>query len=105
MTSEIDIWSSLRRLTAARIGLRRAGAALSTREILDFHMAHARARDAVHARLDMANLTADLSRLDAPVVSVASAAADRRTYLMRPDLGRCLNASAAAALTPHRGAY
>jgi ethanolamine ammonia-lyase small subunit len=105
MTSEIDIWTDLRRLTAARIGLRRAGAALATREMLDFQLAHARARDAVQAPLDEAKLAADLSGLGLQVVSMTSAAADRQTYLMRPDLGRRPDAAADAALTPHRGDY
>jgi ethanolamine ammonia-lyase small subunit len=105
VTSENEIWNDLRRLTAARIGLRRAGAALATREMLDFQLAHARARDAVHAPLDAAKLAADLSGLGVPVISLASAATDRQTYLMRPDLGRRLNAAADAALTPHRGEY
>ncbi|MGC1444792.1 MAG: ethanolamine ammonia-lyase subunit EutC [Xanthobacteraceae bacterium] len=100
-----DLWKDLRRLTAARIGLRRAGAALATREMLDFQLAHARARDAVHATLDEAKLAADLSGLGVPVISLTSAAADRQTYLMRPDLGRRLNAVADAALTPHRDYY
>ncbi len=95
----------MRRLTAARIGLRRAGAALATGEMLDFQLAHARARDAVHAPLDESKLAADLSGLGLPVISLASVAADRQTYLMRPDLGRRLNAAADAALTPHRGDY
>ncbi|MGB6797221.1 MAG: ethanolamine ammonia-lyase subunit EutC [Xanthobacteraceae bacterium] len=105
MKRENDIWVDLRRLTAARIGLRRAGAALATGEMLDFQLAHARARDAVHAPLDEAKLAADLSGLGLPVISLASVAADRQTYLMRPDLGRRLNAAADAALTPHRGDY
>jgi ethanolamine ammonia-lyase small subunit len=105
MTSESEIWKDLRRLTAARIGLSRSGAALATREMLDFQLAHARARDAVHAPLDPAKLTADLSRFGVPVIAVTSAAADRQTYLMRPDLGRRLNAAAEAALTPYRGDY
>src|SRR5579859_7624331 len=100
---ETDIWADLRRLTAARIGLRRAGASLATRDMLDFQLAHARARDAVHAPLDEEKLAADLAPLGGPVMSIASAAADRQTYLMRPDLGRRLAASADAALKPHRG--
>jgi ethanolamine ammonia-lyase small subunit len=102
---ETDIWADLRRFTVARIGLRRAGASLATRDMLDFQLAHARARDAVHAPLDDAKLAADLARLSAPVIRVESAAADRQTYLMRPDLGRRLAAGADAALASHRGNY
>jgi ethanolamine ammonia-lyase small subunit len=105
MASEPDIWSDLRRLTAARIGLRRAGASLATRDMLDFQADHARARDAVHAVLDEAKLAADLAGLGLPVIAVASAAADRQTYLMRPDLGRRLAAGAEATLAAHRGDY
>ena len=105
MTSEIDIWSDLRRLTAARIGLRRTGASLATRDMLDFQIAHARARDAVHTVLDEAALAADLAGLGLPVIAVASAAADRQTYLMRPDLGRRLAAGAVATLAAYRGDY
>ncbi|OYX85103.1 MAG: ethanolamine ammonia-lyase, partial [Azorhizobium sp. 32-67-21] len=66
----------------------RAGDGLPTAALLDFQMAHARARDAVHGRVDFARLQAAL----APVacVRVHSAAADRPTYLRRPDLGRRL---------------
>ena len=50
-------------------------------------------------------LAADLASLGVPVIRVDSAAADRQTYLMRPDLGRRLAAGADAALLPHRGNY
>jgi ethanolamine ammonia-lyase small subunit len=105
MSFDIDIWGDLRRLTSARIGLRRAGASLATADMLDFQLAHARARDAVHAPLDAEKLAAELSELGLPVMSVASAAADRQTYLMRPDLGRRPAASDAAALAARRGDY
>src|SRR5262245_15112761 len=82
------LWDDLRRLTAARIGLPRSGASLSTGPLLDFKLDHARARDAVHEPLDEARLVADLAGLDTMVLTVASAAADRRQFLMRPDLGR-----------------
>jgi ethanolamine ammonia-lyase small subunit len=105
MTGEEEIWTALRRLTAARIGLKRSGAALATAPLLDFRLAHARARDAVHEPLDAARLTAELAGLGGAVVSVASAAEDRQTYLMRPDLGRRLAENSVAALAKHKGAY
>src|SRR5919198_561306 len=91
-----DPWASLRNLTAARIGLKRSGASLATQPLLELRLAHARARDAVHAPLDEARLLAELEKLG-PVISVASAAHDRQNYLMRPDLGRALADSEALA--------
>jgi ethanolamine ammonia-lyase small subunit len=101
----VDIWAGLRRLTAARIGLARSGASLATGPLLDFKLAHARARDAVREPLDQARLVADLKGLRVPVRTVASAAGDRQTYLMRPDLGRRLESEAAAALAKDAGQY
>ena len=95
-------WPGIRSLTAARIGLARSGASLGTAPLLDFRLAHAQARDAVHAPLDEAAL---IAALPAPVLIVSSQAGDRRTYLMRPDLGRRLNVEAAAVLAPHASAY
>src|SRR5207244_2277106 len=70
-------WAELRKLTAARIGLKRAGASLATGPLLEFQLAHARARDAVHEPFDAARLAADLAGLGAPVLTIASAAGDR----------------------------
>src|SRR5258705_7163339 len=92
------LWADLRRLTAARIGLQRTGASLATGPLLDFQLAHARARDAVHEPLDEARLMADLGALGLPVVALASAVEDRRGYLMRPDLGRSLGPGAESTL-------
>lgn len=93
-------WEDIRRLTAARIGLERSGASLGTRPLLEFRLAHASARDAVHAPLDADSLLAALPR---PALLVSSRAEDRRTYLMRPDLGRELLAEDAAQLAAHAG--
>lgn len=103
-TVQTDGWQALRALTPARIALGRAGAALPTDEVLRFGLDHARARDAVFCRLDAAALLAELDRAGIPGISeipirqVHSAAGERRTYLMRPDLGRRLAPADAAAL-------
>jgi len=82
----------LRSLTPARVGLRRAGDSLATSELLDFQLAHARARDAVHARFEPSSLLAALRVLGhVDALLLHSAAPDRQTYLQRPDLGRKLD--------------
>ncbi|MBJ7471213.1 MAG: ethanolamine ammonia-lyase subunit EutC [Solirubrobacteraceae bacterium] len=91
-----DVWAGLRGLTPARIGIGRSGDALPTGQQLALRLAHARARDAVHAPLDLAGVQRALS--DHPVVHVRSAAPDRPTYLQRPDLGRTLAAGEADKL-------
>ena len=105
VSGDAGLWADLRRLTAARIGLERSGASLATAPLLGFKLDHARARDAVHEPLDEARLVADLAGLDTMVLSVASAAADRKQFLMRPDLGRRLAPGAEATLAPHAADY
>jgi ethanolamine ammonia-lyase small subunit len=95
------LWVALRRLTPARIGLRRTGASLATKPLLDLQLAHARARDAVHEPLDEPRLIAELAELGLPVLSVASASKDRQQYLRRPDVGRRLASSAEATFSQH----
>lgn len=94
-------WERLRALTAARIGLARSGASLATGPMLELRLAHARARDAVHAPLDEARLRTDLAALGWPVLAVSSAVRDRTQYLMRPDLGRQLAPDATTVLANH----
>lgn len=90
-----DPWSLPRSFTAARIGLPRTGDAPSVGPMLDFQMAHAQARDAVHAALDPAVIAAALPMES---IFVRSGAGDRSTYLRRPDLGRGLDPESAGAL-------
>ena len=99
------LWRDLRTLTAARIGLARTGASIGTGPLLEFQLAHARARDAVHEEMDAEKLRHDLSGLGLPVLVVDSAVGQRRDYLMRPDLGRKLSAKVEAALAPYAGQY
>jgi ethanolamine ammonia-lyase small subunit len=100
MTPPPDPWIGLRTHTMARIALGRAGVSLPTAEWLRFAEAHALARDAVHTPLDVPRLRAELEDAHFEVAVVSSAAADRATYLRRPDLGRRLDAAQAAALQP-----
>lgn len=93
-----DPWADLRAHTQARLALGRAGAALPTAELLRFGMAHAQARDAVHIPLDADALAAQLQALGCATRLVHSAAPDRATYLLRPDLGRRLSNADAAVL-------
>ncbi|MGA2597534.1 MAG: ethanolamine ammonia-lyase subunit EutC [Bryobacteraceae bacterium] len=89
---------SLRDFTMARVGLERAGAALATREVLAFQLAHAAARDAVHQSLDRVSLQIACAERNWPLVTLHSAAADRTVYLRRPDLGRRLDELSREAL-------
>jgi ethanolamine ammonia-lyase small subunit len=100
----------LRALTPARVALPRTGITLATGPVLDFQLAHARARDAVHAQLQPASLLAALRSLPTPQppLLLHSQAAGRRIYLQRPDLGRKLDEpsllklrEAAASSDPH----
>jgi ethanolamine ammonia-lyase small subunit len=92
----LDPWAALRRHTAARIGLGRAGTAVPTAELVGFGIAHAMARDAVWTpwEPDPADWPGDDVRV------VRSAVRDRSEYLRRPDLGRRLADGTSLASTP-----
>lgn len=111
MTGPVTVnpWAEWRAATPARLALGRAGAGMPTDETLRFGWAHAMARDAIHAALDVARLEADLRESGWDVELVHSRASDRTTYLRRPDLGRQLREEdatrlAAKAGTAHGGA-
>jgi len=98
-------WHALRRFTAARIALGHTGVSQPTSAQLDFQLAHARARDAVHLALDTQALRTDIEGVwpeIGPCVQLHSAAADRNVYLQRPDLGRRLDDDSRAALAALR---
>lgn len=93
-------WTDLRRFTPARVALGRAGNGLPTTAHLEFQAAHAAARDAVHAALDVTALCTELNAAALPSIRVHSQAPDRQTYLLRPDLGRRLHDRSAIPVMP-----
>lgn len=91
-----DPWEKLRLATRARIGLGRAGDAMKIADVLDFQFAHAKARDAVHTKLNVAALQAALPG----AIHVHSEVEGREMYLRRPDLGRRLHPDCLPLLPP-----
>ena len=96
-----DAWSALRRFTQARIALGRAGHALPTLALLEFQLAHARARDAVWRPWDVQAFAAEARASGAECLILETRVADRSEYLRRPDLGRLLAAESRELLRRH----
>ena len=88
-----DSWESLKIFTRARIALGRTGVATPLKEVLDFKMCHAHARDAIYSVLELNELEERLQQFHSSVIIVASQAGDRSVYLQRPDYGRNLDKS------------
>lgn len=102
-------WEALKEYTDARIGLGRSGVSLPTNRLLEFQIAHAKARDAVHLPLNIERLLDGFSNMPLELellgkkgskgvlsegctpLLLHSQANNRHTYLQRPDLGRRLN--------------
>ncbi|MCU1222757.1 MAG: ethanolamine ammonia-lyase subunit EutC [Edaphobacter sp.] len=98
---------SLRDLTPARVSLPTTGDSIATDEVLSFQLAHAKARDAVHAELHLHSFAQRLmtelpilGEASLTVLQLRSNAPDRATYLRRPNLGRTLHPNSAALLRP-----
>jgi ethanolamine ammonia-lyase small subunit len=88
-----DPWTKLRQYTSARIALGRSGTSLPTKPHLEFQLAHARARDAVHHELDASAFAETLHARGLETLVLHSAAESRPMYLQRPDKGRRLDAA------------
>jgi ethanolamine ammonia-lyase small subunit len=76
---------------------------MPTDEILRFGWAHAMARDAIHAALDVDALEVALRGEGWEVLRARSRVTDRAAYLRRPDLGRQLDDGDAQALRARAG--
>jgi ethanolamine ammonia-lyase small subunit len=96
---------SLRDFTPARVSLPTTGHSIATAEVLNFQLAHAQARDAVHAELRLpafARRLEDelptLTEASIRVLQLQTNAHDRAAYLRQPLLGRTLRPDSAAQL-------
>jgi ethanolamine ammonia-lyase small subunit len=97
----------LRDFTPARVSLPMTGQSIATSEVLSFQLAHAQARDAVHARLHVPSFAQRLhtelpilADASIPVLQLRTNAPDRAVYLRQPSLGRTLHPDSVAQLQP-----
>lgn len=93
-----DNWSFLKKFTKARIALGNVGGALPLNEVLDFRLAHAKAKDAIFSELAVQELLEKLTALGLSPLVLQSNIENRNQYLTRPDLGRSLNTASSAIL-------
>jgi ethanolamine ammonia-lyase small subunit len=88
-----ELLKKVRARTPARLLVGRTGAAYRTSTQMELREAHADARDAVRAELNLLqDLGEDFIR-NWNLFEVCSRAASKDEYLLRPDLGRLLNAA------------
>jgi len=88
------ILRKIRERTPARIFFGRAGAAYRTSTQMDLREAHAAARDAVRAELDLQSVFGVEFIERWKLFEVATEARSKEEYLLRPDLGRRLSDAA-----------
>lgn len=86
-----DPWVSLQALTDARIAIGRSGGSQRTPSILDFRLAHARARDAVFAPFDAEKLASEFKDAGFETLILHTKISDKSSYLMNPEGGKELN--------------
>src|SRR5260370_3738409 len=89
----------IRARTPARILSGRAGAAYRTITWLELRRDHAAAKDAVRAEIDLADDFGPAFVDEWGLFEVATLSRTKQEFLLRPDLARCLNATARAELT------
>jgi len=99
--SQRDPWSSLSRYTSARIAQGRAGGSYRTESLLDFRLAHARARDAVMKTFDVDAVEASFKNAAFQTVRLTTGADNRASYLANPNLGRQLSGESKQFLMDH----
>jgi ethanolamine ammonia-lyase small subunit len=91
----------IRERTPARILAGRAGAAYRTSTQLELREAHAAARDAVRAELDLNSVFGAAFIKEWGLFEVCTEARSKEEYLLQPDLGRRLNETSQRELGAH----
>ena len=100
-----DHWTALSQFTSARIALGRTGGSWRTQTLLDFRLAHARARDAVCKPFDADAVETQIRQAGYETVPLATQADTQAVFLKRPDLGRKLSESARHLLEQNAAAW
>ena len=90
--------NSLSDYTSARVDLGLTGDSLPTKPLLDFRLAHARAKDAVHFPFDALSLSEEMTRRHWLSIITKTCATTRDEYLRCPNKGRRLDDASAADL-------
>src|ERR1700746_1921925 len=86
-----EVLRKIRERTPARILAGRAGAAYRTSTQLELREAHAAARDAVRAELDLESALGAAFVEEWNLFEVRAEARSKEEYLLQPDLGRRLD--------------
>src|SRR5579871_5328446 len=81
----------IKKVTHARVNLKRSGHAIATQEILKIKYAHIKAQQAIHQYWEVNNLQSNLEHAQHEVLVLSSGIDERTVYLQRPDLGRVLS--------------
>ena len=96
-----EVLRKIRERTPARILVGRAGAAYRTSTQLELREAHAAARDAVRAELDLESVFGEAFIQKWNLFEVCTEARSKEEYLLQPDLGRRLNETSRQELGKH----
>src|SRR5580700_9489858 len=91
-----EVVRKIRARTPARLLAGRAGSAYRTSTQLDLREAHAAARDAVHAELELSQVFSSEFLRTWDLLEVRTQATTKDEYLLRPDLGRHFDHASAA---------
>src|SRR6202158_3534970 len=94
-----EVLRRIRERTPARILAGRAGSAYRTSTQLELREAHAAARDAVRAELDLEPAFGAAFIKEWNLFEVCTEARSKEEYLLQPDLGRRLNEASRQELT------